>query len=170
MSRSTLRMRLAAAVLALVSVVASPAEPVTLNLKDADILALVELVADATGRNFIVDPRVKGTVNVISPRPLDKDALYQVFLSVLKVNGFVAVPSGDMVKILPDTNARTEAAFGSTGPAQGDGLATQVMKVDNVPAAALVPVLRPLLSKDAHLAAAPASNTLIISEIGRAHV
>lgn len=164
MSRLTLRRRLAGALLALVSVVASAAEPVTLNLKDADILALVELVADATGRNFIVDPRVKGTVNVISPRPLDKDALYQVFLSVLKVNGFVAVPSGDMIKILPDTSARTEAAFGSAVPAQGDGLATQVVKVDNVPAAALVPVLRPLLSKDAHLAAAPASNTLIMTD------
>lgn len=164
MSRSSVRARVAGWLLACVSLVVTAAEPVTLNLKDADILALVELVADATGRNFIVDPRVKGTVNVISPRPLDKDALYQVFLSVLKVNGFVAVPSGDMVKILPDTSARTEASFGAAPPAQGDGLATQVVKVDNVPAAALVPVLRPLLSKDAHLAAAPASNTLIMTD------
>lgn len=164
MNRSSLRVRVAGWLLAWVSLVATAAEPVTLNLKDADILALVELVADATGRNFIVDPRVKGTVNVISPRPLDKDALYQVFLSVLKVNGFVAVPSGDMVKILPDTSARTEAGFGAAPPPQGDALATQVVKVDNIPAAALVPVLRPLLSKDAHLAAAPASNTLILSD------
>lgn len=164
MSLSSVSARLAGWLLAGVSVIASAAEPVTLNLKDADILALVELVADATGRNFIVDPRVKGTVNVISPRPLDKDALYQVFLSVLKVNGFVAVPSGDMVKILPDTSARTEAEFGAVTQSLGDGLATQVVKVDNVPAAALVPVLRPLLSKDAHLAAAPASNTLVMTD------
>jgi len=164
MTLAALRTRLAGLVLACLALTATAAEPVTLNLKDADILALVELVAEATGRNFIVDPRVKGTVNVISPRPLDKDALYQVFLSVLKVNGFVAVPSGDMVKILPDTSARTEAAFGATPPPQGDAPATRVIKLENVPAAALVPVLRPLLSKDAHLAAAPASNTLIISD------
>ncbi len=161
---SALRARLAGLVLTCLALVVSAAEPVTLNLKDADILALVELVADATGKNFIVDPRVKGMVNVISPRPLDNDALYQVFLSVLKVNGFVAVPSGDMIKILPDTSARTEAAFGDMALPQGDVPTTQVIKVENVPAAALVPVLRPLLSKDAHLAAAPASNTLIISD------
>ena len=169
MTRFTLRGCLAGGLLACLSLAASAAEPVTLNLRDADILALVELVADATGRNFIVDPRVKGSVNVISPRPLEADALYPVFESVLRVNGFVAVPSGDMIKILPDTNARTEAAFGAPAPGRGDGLATQVVKVDNVPAAALVPVLRPLLSKDAHLAAAPASNTLIISD-GAANV
>ncbi len=161
---SALRVHLAGLVLAWLALAASAAEPVTLNLKDADILALVELVAEATGKNFIVDPRVKGTVNVISPQPLDRDALYQVFLSVLKVNGFVAVPSGDMIKILPDTSARTEAAFGAMPVPQGDAPATRVIKVENIPAAALVPVLRPLLSKDAHLAAAPASNTLIISD------
>lgn len=161
---SALRARLAGLTLVWLALAVSAAEPVTLNLKDADILALVELVADATGKNFIVDPRVKGTVNVISPRPLNNDALYQVFLSVLKVNGFVAVPSGDMIKILPDISGRTEAAFGATSPPQGDVPTTRVIKVENVPAAALVPVLRPLLSKDAHLAAAPASNTLIISD------
>ncbi len=161
---SALRARLVGLVLACLPLATLAAEPVTLNLKDADILALVELVAEATGKNFIVDPRVKGTVNVISPQPLDGDALYQVFLSVLKVNGFVAVPSGDMIKILPDTSARTEAAFGAMPVPQGDASATRVIKVENIPAAALVPVLRPLLSKDAHLAAAPASNTLIISD------
>ena len=159
-----LRTRLAGLFLAWLALAATAAEPVTLNLKDADILALVETVAEATGKNFIVDPRVKGTVNVISPRPLDGDALYQVFLSVLKVNGFVAVPSGDMTKILPDTSARTEAAFGAMPLPQGDVPTTRVVKVENVPAAALVPVLRPLLSKDAHLAATPASNTLIITD------
>ena len=163
MTVAALRARLAGLFLAWFALTAV-AEPVTLNLKDADILALVELVAEATGRSFIVDPRVKGTVNVVSPGPLDKDALYEVFLSVLKVNGFVAVPSGSMTKILPDTSARTEAAFGAAPPPQGDVSTTRVIKVENVPAAALVPVLRPLLSKDAHLAAAPASNTLIISD------
>lgn len=163
MTVAALRARLAGLFLTWVAL-SAVAEPVTLNLKDADILSLVELVAEATGRSFIVDPRVKGTVNVISPGPLDKDALYQVFLSVLKVNGFVAVPSGSMTKILPDTSARTEAAFGTAPEARGDAPATRVIKLENVPAAALVPVLRPLLSKDAHLAAAPASNTLIISD------
>ena len=163
MTVAALRARLAGLFLAWLALTAV-AEPVTLNLKDADILALVELVAEATGRSFIVDPRVKGTVNVVSPGPLDKDALYEVFLSVLKVNGFVAVPSGSMTKILPDTSARTEAAFGAVPEPLGDAPATRVITLENIPAAALVPVLRPLLSKDAHLAAAPASNTLIISD------
>ena len=82
------------------------AETVTLNLKDADISALISTVAEVTDRNFIIDPRVKGKVTVVSTRPMDSDEVYQVFLSILKVHGFAAVPSGEVIKIVPDVNAK----------------------------------------------------------------
>ena len=84
------------------------AETVTLNLKDADIGALISTVAEVTDRNFIIDPRVKGKVTVISSRPMDSEEVYQVFLSILKVHGFAAVPSGEVIKIVPDVNAKQD--------------------------------------------------------------
>lgn len=77
------------------------AAPVTLNLKDADINALVESMSVLTGKNFIVDPRVKGRVTIISAKPMDEKELYEVFLAVLSVHGFAAVPSGKVIKIVP---------------------------------------------------------------------
>ena len=85
------------------------AETVTLNLKDADIGALISTVAEVAGKNFIVDPRVKGKVTVISSRPMNSDEVYQVFLSILKVHGFAAVPTGEIIKIIPDVNAKQDS-------------------------------------------------------------
>jgi len=142
------------------------AESVTLNLKDADISALISTVAEVTDRNFIIDPRVKGKVTVISSRPMDSDEVYQVFLSILKVHGFAAVPSGEVIKIVPDVNAKQDgiptASKGS--PGRGDEMVTRVVQVDNVAAAQLVPILRPLVPQQGHLAAYPATNVLIISD------
>ena len=142
------------------------AETVTLNLKDADISALISTVAEVTDRNFIIDPRVKGKVTVISSRPMDSDEVYQVFLSILKVHGFAAVPSGEVIKIVPDVNAKQDgiptASDGS--PGRGDEMVTRVVQVDNVAAAQLVPILRPLVPQQGHLAAYPATNVLIISD------
>ena len=110
------------------------AAEVTLNLKDADISALISTVAEVTDRNFIIDPRVKGKVTVISSRPMDSDEVYQVFLSILKVHGFAAVPSGEVIKIVPDVNAKQDgiptASDGS--PGRGDEMVTRVVQVDNV--------------------------------------
>jgi general secretion pathway protein D len=95
------------------------AETVTLNLKDADIAALISTVAAVTDKNFIIDPRVKGKVTVISSRPMNNDEVYQVFLSILKVHGFAAVPSGEVIKIVPDVNAKQ------------DGIATNVLIISD---------------------------------------
>ena len=142
------------------------AETVTLNLKDADISALISTVAEVTDRNFIIDPRVKGKVTVISSRPMDSDEVYQVFLSILKVHGFAAVPSGEVIKIVPDVNAKQDGIpTASEGtPGRGDEMVTRVVQVDNVAAAQLVPILRPLVPQQGHLAAYPATNVLIISD------
>lgn len=139
---------------------------ITLNLKDADIRTLIETVSEATGRNFVIDPRVKAKVTVVSSRPMNKADLYQVFLSILQVHGYSAVQVGDVTKIVPDVNAKqgpvpvTEPAH----PGNGDELVTRVIKVENVPAAQLVPILRPLIPQQGHLAAYAASNTLVVSD------
>ncbi len=147
---------------------ASPlfAQTITLNLKDADINALIGTVAEVTGKNFIVDPRIKGKVTVISSRAMDSDEVYQVFLSILKVHGFAAVPSGSVIKILPDVSAKQDAIPNVTdkAPGHGDEMVTRVIQVDNVAAAQLVPILRPLVPQQGHLAAYPTTNVLIISD------
>lgn len=137
------------------------AQSFTLNLKDADIQTLISTVSEVTGKNFIVDPRVKGKVTVISARPLRDDEIYQVFLSVLRVHGFVAVPSGSVIKIVPEASGRSAGATVTGG---SDELVTRVIRVSNVPAAKLVPALRPLMPATAHLAADNDSNTLVISD------
>ncbi|MEN8761505.1 MAG: type II secretion system secretin GspD, partial [Thiogranum sp.] len=142
------------------------AQTITLNLKDADINALIGTVAEVTGKNFIVDPRVKGKVTVISSRAMDSEEVYQVFLSILKVHGFAAVPSGSVIKILPDVSAKQDSipSVGDDAPGRGDEMVTRVVQVDNVAAAQLVPILRPLVPQQGHLAAYPATNVLIMSD------
>jgi len=80
-------------------------ETFTLNLKDTDIHSLIEMVSVRTGKNFIVDPRIKAKVTVITSEPIDEEKLYQIFLSILDVHGFATVPTGDMIKIVPITAA-----------------------------------------------------------------
>lgn len=142
------------------------AATVTLNLKDADIRALIGTVSEVTGKNFIIDPRVKGKVTVISSKPMDAEAVYQAFLSVLQVHGFSAVPSGRVIKIVPDVSARqTGVPVQGTGvAAEGDELVTRIIQVDNIGAAKLVPILRPLVSQQSHIAAYPTANVLIITD------
>ena len=137
---------------------------VTLNLKDADISTLIATVSEVTGKNFIVDPRVKGKVTVISAAPMDKQAVYETFLAVLQVQGFAAIPAGDAIKIIPETNARSDGGIlnrsGAGMPL--DDIVTYVYAVKNISAAQLVPILRPIMSQSAHLAAYPGNNMLLL--------
>lgn len=139
---------------------------VTLNLKDADIRSFIETVAAATGRNFVVDPRVKAKVTVVSARAMDREEVYQVFLSVLQVHGYAAVQVGEIVKILPDVNAKQGPVATTNQEIQGKGdeLVTRVIPIKNVPAAQMVPILRPLVPQQGHLAAYPNSNVLVVSD------
>ncbi len=142
------------------------AAPVTLNLKDADINALVESMSVLTGRNFIVDPRVKARVTLISSRPMDEKELYEVFLSVLAVHGFAAVPSGKVIKIIPAAGAKQEniPTVEQLRGVESDQIVTRVIQVENVSAAQIVPILRPLIPPQGHLAAYTPTNVLIISD------
>ncbi len=135
------------------------------NLKDADIAALVSEVAQITGKNFIVDPRVHGTVTVISSHGLSREQVYDLFQGVLDVNGFAAVPSGATIKIVPDINAKSSGvAVDLTGDQHGESMQTRIVFLDNTSATDLVPVLRPMMPQFAHLAAVPAANALILSD------
>ncbi|MDT0636206.1 type II secretion system secretin GspD [Spectribacter hydrogenoxidans] len=138
-------------------------ESFTLNFKEADITALVATVSEVTGRNFVVDPRVKGQITVLSAEPMTPDELYETFLSVLEVHGFSAIPAGEVTKIVPQVNAKQDGGFGGDTATRED-IITRVIQVDNVPADQLVPILRPLVPQYGHLAAYPASNILIISD------
>ncbi len=137
-----------------------------MNFKGADINAVISAVAEATGKNFIVDPRVKGKVTLISNRPMGKGELYKVFLSILEVHGFSAIPGPGATKIVPDADAKNSAQpFASDKkPGQGDEAVTRVIQVEHVTAAQLVPILRPLVPPQGHLAAYPQSNVLIVSD------
>jgi len=139
---------------------------ITLNFADADISTVIEAVSKFTGQNFIVDPRVKGKVTIISQRPMNADQVYQVFLSVLKVHGFAAIPGPDVVKIVPDVNAKQDAIDTLNGARgdRGDELITQIIEVKHVDANQLVPILRPLVPQRGHLAAVPSSNVIIIAD------
>lgn len=139
---------------------------ITPNFKDADITQVIEAVAAATGRNVIIDPRVRAQVTMLSQTPMSPDEFYEAFLALLQVHGFAAVPSGQVVKIVPDANMRTMPGndLAPEVSATSDELVTQVVSVNNVSAAQLVAILRPLMQQNAHLAAYPASNTLILSD------
>lgn len=162
--------RLPCALVLALTIFAGPtsADPVTLNLKDADIGALIATVSEITGRNFIVDPRVRARVSVVSARPMEEEEIYQVFLSILSVHGFAAVPGDNIIKIVPAPNAKQEAiptlesGVGTDGP---DQVVTRVIQVRNVSASQIVPILRPLVPPEGHLAAYGPTNVLIVSDL-----
>lgn len=147
---------------------ANAQEPtITPNYKDADIKQIIEAVGAVTGKNFIIDPRVSAKVTMLSSSPMSPDAFYEAFLSILEVHGYVTITTGDVIKVLPSASARQYPGLTSTDGAGADDIVTQVIKVQNINAAQLVPILRPLIPQYGHLAAHPGSNMLIISD--RAH-
>lgn len=138
---------------------------ITPNYKEADIRQIIEAVGEVTQKNFIIDPRVNAKVTMLSSTPMTPEAFYEAFLSILAVHGLVAITTGDVIKILPDATARQFAGpLGTGGAAGADDIVTQVLQVQNVGAAQLVPILRPLIPQYGHLAAHPGSNMLIISD------
>jgi general secretion pathway protein D len=138
---------------------------ITPNYKEADIRQIVEAVSAVTNRNFIIDPRVNAKVTMLSKTPMTPEAFYEAFLAILEVHQLAAMQSGDIIKIIPNATARQYGAPMGTGRAAGDDdIVTQVIQVENVGAAQLVPILRPLIPQFGHLAAHPGSNMLIISD------
>jgi len=142
------------------------AEEVTLNFRETDIKDLINIISDVTQKTFVVDPRVKAKVTVISNEPMDSDQVYEVFLSILSVHGFAAVPSGAVIKIIPDNIAKSQntPVLSPNQTIKSDTLITQIIQIKHVSAAQLIPLLRPLIRQQGHLVASPANNTIIISD------
>ncbi|MBU3057334.1 type II secretion system secretin GspD [Pseudomonas indica] len=134
----------------------------TINLKDADIRAFVDQIADITGETFVIDPRVKGQVSVISKAPLSLSEVYQLFLSVMATHGFSVITQGDQARIVPNAEAKAEGGIGGQGAP--DKLETRVIQVQHGTAAELIPLIRPLVPQYGHLAAVTSANALIISD------
>ena len=167
-----------AAVLALATLLVSmtvPAAPpprppegptITPNYKDADLSQIIQAVAEVTGKNFIIDPRVNAKVTMLSSTPMSPAAFYEAFLSVLQVYGYIAVPAGKVIKIIPNADQRQVPAndLPDSVSATSDEIVTQVVSLKNVSAAQLVPMLRPLQPPYGHLAAYSSGNMLIISD------
>ncbi len=135
------------------------------NLKDADIRAFVTQISDITGYSFVIDPRVKGKVTVVSNAPMNRDAVYEMFLSVLQVHGFAAIPSAGVIKIVQQNEAKQKANnLSLLTSIPSEQLVTRVIQVKNANALELVPILRPMVAKYGHLAGVAAANALIISD------
>ena len=142
------------------------AQDFTVNLKDTDIQEFIEFVSDVTGTTIVIDPSVKGKVKVVSSKPVSKAELYDLFLSILDVHGYTAVRSGGVVRVIPNKNARSAPVDVISGTSIiNDEYVTQVIRLENVSAAKLIPVLRPLVPQQAHMAAYAPSNAIIISDV-----
>ena len=139
-------------------------DKITVNFVNADIQSVIKTIGAHTGKNFILDPRVTGTVNIVSDRPVSKDMLYQILLSTLRVQGYAAIEGEGFVRIVPEAEAKTSAS--PMGPdasrAAGDRIVTQVFLLANESAIQLVPVLRPLVTANNFIGAYPNNNAIVI--------
>ena len=143
------------------------ADTVTLNFINAEIEGVVRAVSEITGKNFVLDPRVKGTVNIVSARPMSRALIYQVFLSALRLQGFTALEENGIVKIVPESEAKLHSGP-TLGPGErprgGDQIQTQVFTLKYESAAQMMTVLRPLIAPSNSITANQASNALIITD------
>ena len=134
-----------------------------INLKDAELRELVTQVANITGKTFVIDPRIKGKVTIISSAPLNRNGVYELFLSVLRVHGFAAIPAGDVIKIQQETESK-QSGSGPDHPGQVEDFVTRVIPAQYVDSNELVKILRPLIPQYGHLAAISTPNVVIISD------
>jgi len=144
----------------------SLSQELLVNFRDTDLKEVVSFVSEVTGKTFVVDPMVKGRVMVVAEKPVSPDELYQLFLSVLEVHNFVALENDGIVKIVPRNETRTASVPVSVSrntKSSGD-IITQVIPVYNVSAVQLLPVLRPMVRQEAHLAAYEPSNSIVITD------
>ena len=141
---------------------------VTLNFINAEIEGVVKAVSEITGKNFVLDPRIKGTINIFSAKPLPRALVYEVFLAALRVQGYAAIEDRGIVTIVPAIDAKLYPSP-THGPQDksrggGDRIQTQVFTLRYESASQLVPILRPLISPNNPITAYPASNSLVVTD------
>lgn len=141
---------------------------VTLNFINADIEGIVKVVSEITGKNFLVDPRVKGTVNIVSAKPIPRSQVFDVFLSALRLQGFAAIEDRGIVKIIPEADAKLHAsptlAPGEKSPVSGDRIETRVFTLKYESAVQALPILRPLIAPSNAITAYQNSNSLVVTD------
>jgi len=156
--------------LAMKAETASPPLPETRlwNLQEADILSVINEVSLETGKNFIVDPRVSGKISLVSSKPIRKEEVYQVFLSILESLGYSAIPTGNIIKIVPniESSEMTTRVASKHSPGKGDEVVVRVISLQNISAIQLTPVLRPLLPQWSNISVYTPGNVLVLA--GRA--
>src|SRR4051812_20120535 len=123
---------------------------VTLNFVNPDIEGVVKVVSEITGKNFVIDPRVKGTVNIVSAKPMPRAQVYEVFLAALRLQGFAAVDDRGLVKIVPEADAKLHSSptqlQDETSRTNGDRIETRVFTLKYESAVQALPILRPLIA------------------------
>jgi general secretion pathway protein D len=140
-------------------------EPVTLNFVNAEIEAVARTMAAITGRNIVVDPRVKGTINLSTDRPVSPTAAFNQFSAQLRLSGFTVVEAGGLLKVVPEADAKLQSGTVSVGPpAGGSQIVTQIFRLNHESAANLVPILRPLIAPNNTINVNPGNNSLIITD------
>jgi general secretion pathway protein D len=141
-------------------------EPVTLNFVNAEIEAVARTMAAITGRNIVVDPRVKGTITLSTERPVPPAAAFNQFLATLRLSGFTVVESAGLLKVVPEADAKLQGGTVSVGPgaATGAQIVTQIFRLNHENAGNLVPILRPLISPNNTINVNPGNNSLVITD------
>jgi len=137
---------------------------VSLNFVNADIAEVVKAISLITGHNFLLDPRVKGTINIISSTPVHASLAYDILLSALRMQGFAAVESGGITKVMPEADAKLNISSASDYKGSGDKLVTRIFVLKYESAVQLVPVLRPLIAPNNIVVAYPNNNTLVVTD------
>ena len=136
----------------------------TLNFVGADIESVVRAIGHYTGNTFVIDPRVKGTINLVSEKPVTKTQAFELLGSVLRLQGYAMVRTANYVKVVPEADAKLQSSPVQVGKLRGDQIATQIFHLNHENAAGLVTVLRPLISPNNTIAADSSNNTLIITD------
>lgn len=139
-------------------------EKVSLNFVNADIAEVVKAVSHITGRNFLIDPRVKGTINIVSSTPVPASLAYDILLSALRLQGFASVESGGVTKVMPEADAKLYIGAAGDTRSVGDTLVTRVYVLKYESAVQLVPILRPLIAPNNIVTAYPNNNTLVVTD------
>jgi general secretion pathway protein D len=159
-------MRAATLVAALALCASSAAqERVTLSFTNAEIEAVVRAIGQLTGKTFVVDPRVKGTLNLVIEQPLSAEQALAALSTALRFHGIALVESGGLVRVVPEADAKLQGGPVQTAPAaRGDQLVTQVFRLNSAPAANVVQVLRPLIAPNNTVSAYPTTNTIVVTD------
>ena len=152
--------------LAWIPLVQAADELVTLNFVNSDIESAIKAVGVITGKNFVIDPRVKGTINIVSNQPVSRELIFPILLSALRQQGFTAVDTGSIVKVMPETDGKLQSTqvINRQGKSTGDRLVTQVYPLTYESASQLANTLRPLVSPNNLIAAYQGNNTLVITD------